>query len=122
MTTSDCPKVFDMTATWFEKAGWYTHFGIHPVTASLYGNKVEDIINIRCTVIEGVSGINRDRTKDKDQVYWGWFEFDEWYNKDKSVSLIYPCFMLFNMCFPSGAETMEKLNQGICLSFTIERI
>lgn len=96
-------QTFNTTAVKSDKC--YHHFGIHPKTASLYGDKVEDIIDLKFKIHE-------DQTRPgsispREAEYWGYYEIN-----DKRFSLIYPQFFLLDMCFPSGIEVMEERGFG----------
>ena len=92
------------TAVWKEKC--YTHFGIHPMIASLYGDDPKDIINVK---IE----ISKDQKKPNPEGpyvgadYWGWYDFEK-----KKFTMIYAQYFLLNMCFPYGLKTEEERNIG----------
>lgn len=87
----------------------YHHFGIHPVTASLYGDKVEDIKNISF-VVDDDQKVYKDNFvgggKDKAD-YWAWFDYSE-----NDFTMIYPQRFLLDMCFPAGIKGTENYGQG----------
>ncbi len=84
----------------------YEHFGIHPITASVYGHKEGEIVNLKMIVSKNQERpIEHTPTLDID--YWGWYDF-----RTKKFSLIYGKYFLLNMCFPSGIKSSEEFNQG----------
>lgn len=87
--------VFKTTAVFYEDH--YRHFGIHPMSASLYGDKVEDIVNVICKKIGDYE--TRDKTRDNKQHYWGFVENGE-------LKLIYPSFVSLSVCFPYGIKAV----------------
>ena len=51
--------------------------------------------------------ISDNKEKDKEPIeYWGWK------TNDNKVSMIFPAYFLFNMCFPNGAIQAEKAEEG----------
>lgn len=95
--------VFKVTAVFDSNASepHYKHFNIHPITANLFGNKVEDIVTIFLKISEDQEirkYINGDKAD-----YWGWLDF-----KEKRLSMIYPQRFLLDMCFPHGIKTAEE--------------
>ncbi len=47
-----------------DKKEYFRHFGIRPFTASIYGDKPEDIVNVKCTISD-------DQTEHTSPDYWG---------------------------------------------------
>lgn len=96
---------FKVNAVMSDK-GWYWHFGINSKTASLYGDKVEDIVELTMKVAE-------DQTKPptniylKKEDYWGYYD-----NSKKEFTLIYPAYFLLQMCFPYSLSLYEKRGDG----------
>ena len=84
----------------------FEHFGIHPVTASIYGHSEEEIVELEMIV-------SKDQTKppsnDGNMVadYWGWFDSER-----EKYTMIYAKWFLLDMCFPAGIKTTEETNQG----------
>lgn len=96
-------KTFKKNAV-LDENGNYRHFGIHPVTASLYGDKVEDIVELTMKISDNQSEPDNE-TMIAD--YWGWFD-----NEENEFSLIYPKYFLLNMCFPYGIKILEAQGRG----------
>ncbi len=47
-----------------------------------------------------------DKEIDKDAIeYWGWLS-------DNRISMVFPTYFLFNMCFPSSAKHSEETGDG----------
>jgi len=87
----------------------YVHFGIHPTTASLYGNRREDIVELTMRLAEDqevpkhTSGPKSNPNAD----YWGWYEDDI-----GKFTLIWQAYMLLEMCFPYGMKVEEDKGRG----------
>ena len=112
------PNEFVVTASIkrSEKHGeYYQHFGIHHSLLSLYGVKVEDLCRVRFEIIPDVNLDNRKETNDID--YWGLYNFEE-----KRLSLIYPSYIQFYVCFPYGPKDEETRGRGKCLNLKIVEI
>ena len=63
--------------------------------------------------------ILKDKEKDKAPIeYWGWLDLDN------RISMVFPKYFLFNMCFPGGAKKAEELEEGkrVKLGLTAEKI
>jgi len=89
----------------------YNHFGIHPKTAQLYDDKVEDIVNLTLKISEDQT-IPEPNSKYDAPDYWGWVFRNE-------VSMIYPQRFLLDMCFPSGISGAEEHGEGKAFRFEI---
>jgi hypothetical protein len=58
-------------------------------------------------IYELTFSISEDKDIDKDYIeYWGWK------TDDNRISMIFPKYFLFDMCFPSGAKKAEELEEG----------
>jgi hypothetical protein len=99
------PDTFKVNAVKFDN--YYRHFGIHPKFASLYGDDPNDIEEITMVVDKNITTQNRDKSLDKEQGYWGWFD-----QKQQRFTLIYPCFLQLYVCFPGGILGEERSGQG----------
>ncbi len=97
-------NTFEITAVFDNEI--YKHFGIHPKTAAIYGDKPEDIVVV-------VMKISKDQTipepngKYKDADYWVWYDFDEGFS-----SMLYAQRFLLDMCFPAGIKGAEDAGHG----------
>ena len=85
----------------------YHHFGIHEITAAVYGDDPKNIEKIKLCVSDDQSIPEPNQKFDKAD-YWGWYDS----NDKEFTNLIYPQRFLLNMCFPSGIEASEKAGQG----------
>lgn len=91
------------------KDGIYQHFGIHPKTASLYGNKASDIVEVTMRVSEDqevpkhLTGPKAPANPD----YWGWFD-----SEDGEFTFIWNAYFLLDMCFTYGMKAEEKRGRG----------
>ena len=100
---------FEITAVYGDKC--YQHFGIHPASASLYGDDPEDI---QLLVME----ISKDQTipkpngEHKEADYWVWYEYDSFIGEEGFSSMLYPQRFLLDMCFPAGIKGTEEAGQG----------
>ncbi len=84
----------------------FDHFGIHPITAILYGHESSEIIDVNvCISDDQKIPANNDGNMDVD--YWGWYCFEK-----KTFTMVYGKRFLLNMCFPSGIESAENAKQG----------
>ena len=85
---------------------YYDHFGIHPSTANLYGNKESDIVTVTITVSDDQT-LPSESSKLTEADYWGWYD-----GAKNSFTMIYPQRFLLNMCFPGGINADEEANAG----------
>jgi len=101
---------FKTTAV-MSRNGHFNHFGINKISASLYGDKIEDIVNVECEVIEiGYPNYKPDNSVQ----YWGFYDI-----KKKKVSLIYPSWLSFYVCFPYGPKSEEERGNGYCVKMNV---
>lgn len=50
---------------------------------------------------------DKEISKEQNTVeYWGWL------TDDNRVSMVFPAYFLFNMCFPNGAKKTEEFGDG----------
>ena len=98
-------EIFKHPAVFNTKMNHYYHFGISKQSASLYGDKPEDIVEVEFKIHEDQSIPPTDQSLNAD--YWGWFDNDK-----QKFSMIYPKRFLLVMCFPYGYEVCEERNQG----------
>jgi len=103
---------FTINAVKGEKS--YKHFGIHPITAQLYGEKREDIVELEFEADEDqtVPESNKEYTEAD---YWGWI----YEGSDSPTTLMYPQYFLLNMCFPSGIKAAEESGKGKAYRFKL---
>jgi len=99
-------KIYEMSAAKDEKDN-YRHFGIHKMTASLYGDKVEDIIKVKFEIHNDQS-LPNEKEKYAEPDYWGWIDT----GKDEFSMMIYQQRFLLNMCFPAGIKGSEEAGHG----------
>jgi len=75
------------------------------IYASPFGTKMHgagDIYELTFIILD-----DKEISKEQNVVeYWGWL------TDDNRVSMIFPAYFLFNMCFPAGAKKTEELGQG----------
>lgn len=87
---------------------YYHHFGINEMSASLYGNKVAEIENLKMKMSDNqeppAKNSNIDSTKPD---YWGWYD-----NEEQKFLLIFPAYFMLNMCFPYGMKVEEEAGKG----------
>lgn len=102
-------KIFTVTAIWSnnEEKPHYYHFGIHPITASLYGNDPSEIQTIQMKISDNQEKADSNEHLANEPDYWGWYDI-----KDESFSFIFPKYFLLNMCFPAGIKATEERGQG----------
>jgi hypothetical protein len=84
----------------------FEHFGIHSMTAVLYGHKASEIREVELAIAEDQS---RPQANDLNMEadYWGW-----WDEQRQAFTMIYAKYFLLNMCFPSGIKASEAAEQG----------
>jgi hypothetical protein len=99
-------KTFKITATLNERGDFYQHFGIHPKLASVYGDKPEDIVEIKFKISDDQSIPPNDQSMNPD--YWGWYDN----NSKKFSMMIYAKRFLLEMCFPYGIKASEDKGHG----------
>jgi len=99
------PDTFETTAVL--NKDHYRHFGIHKITANLYGDDPKDIVKVKLGVSEDQSIPNLNEKHLKAD-YWGWFD----YRDNEFTNMIYPQRFLLNMCFPAGIKGSEDAGHG----------
>lgn len=109
--------IFIKTAVLNTAKGYYHHFGIHECTASLYGNKPEDIVEVSLKISEDQS-IPAFNDKDLTVDYWGWYDIE----KDDMTMLLYPKRFLLDMCFPAGITGTENAQPDKGKAYRLEII
>ncbi len=95
-------KEFTTTAALYQTH--YRHFGIHEKSASLYGDKVEDIVQIKMSIAADQT-VPKQPNKSAD--YWGWFDFEE-----ERFVFIWPSYLQLSMCFTYGMKAEEDRGRG----------
>ena len=80
----------------------YDSFGIVENLAYMWGRKPEDIIKVRCKIIEeDVLLMNKFKDKNYDENCTDYFALITWEDDGTlKIGLIYPNIKLYNMCFP----------------------
>ena len=107
---------YKSTAVLGEKC--FKHFNIHPVTATMYGVKKEDIINVILEIADEQTVPEANPIKGYTEAdYWGWFNF-----KDKRFVFIYAQYFLLNMCFPAGIQATDKQGEGKAYRLIVTKI
>ena len=84
----------------------YNHFGIEPSIASIYGDKPEDIVELKLKVSED-QNIPVPNGKYEKADYWGWLDAT-----DEDFRMIYAQRFLLDICFLSGIKGTEDVGQG----------
>jgi len=91
----------------------YDSFGINKKFASIYGKNPEDVITVKCTIIEE-DVIVDDLMKcnsDYDTNSLDYFAYiDGFEDNDLNISLIYANVKLYFMCFPYGPDSLRFWN------------
>lgn len=88
--------------------GYLTHFGIHEKTASLYGIKPENIMNV-------VLKYTDNQTINKNQYeIWGYYEYEK-----QRFSLIFNNYAKLTVCFPNNMKTYERDHKGVCIKLEV---
>ncbi len=97
----------------------YGHFGITPMSACLYGDKVEDIINVEVSVSDNQEKPPppQDDPNVNEADYWGW-----WDNEMKKFTIIWSKYFLLNMCFTYGMRPEEEKGKGKAYRLNIKQV
>jgi hypothetical protein len=80
------------------------------IYASPFGTKMHgtgDIYELTFVISD-----NKDISKEGIE-YWGWK------TDDNKVSMVFPAYFLFNMCFPAGAKKAEEDEEGERVKLTL---
>ena len=80
----------------------YDSFGIDKEHAAMYGRKPEDVVKVKCTIIEEDVRL-KDKFNDKnyDENCTDYFGLITWEDDNSlRIGLIYANIKLYNMCFP----------------------
>jgi hypothetical protein len=85
----------------------FTHFGIHPISASLYGHEESEIVSVVLEVHEDQTPVTIKAQELKAVDYWGWFDKER-----KAFTMIYQQYFLLDMCFPYGIKAEEDRDFG----------
>ena len=80
----------------------YDNFGIVENLAYMWGRKPEDIVKVRCKIIEeDVLLMNKFKDENYDENCTDYFALITWEDDGTlKIGLIYPNIKLYNMCFP----------------------
>jgi len=89
----------------------YRHFGIHPKTASLYGDDPDDIVVVVMKISDDQS-IPDSNVECKDADYWVWYDHDTFIRKEGFSNMLFAQRFLLNMCFPAGIKGTEEAGSG----------
>ena len=100
------------------EGGNYKHFHINKITASIFGNKPEDIIEVEVSIHENQTPVKPNTEQDSTNPdYWGY-----WDNELNNMWHIYPAYFLLDMCFPSGIKVYEERGFGKAYRLNINKI
>lgn len=109
---------FITTAVWSPNKGHLKYFGITKDTAKdIYSRHPEEVLQVKCTVIENLTYETRDKTKDREYQYVGWLTL-----KDNTISMIYDCVIKFELCFPNSVTVSEASGYGKSVFLNVEII
>ena len=95
-------EIFIKTCTKSKYGNYYTHFGIDKKFVNIWGNKLEDILEVKMCISE-----NQSLPNINEQEYWGWYDFER-----KEFTIIYSNYKQFSVCFPYGIKVEEDSNKG----------
>lgn len=98
-------KIYTTTAVWNETH--YRHFGIIKELAFLYGDKPEDIVELKFKIADDQNIINSPVEDSKYPDYWAFYDI-----KQDCFTLIYPARFLLDLCFPCAIKAEEDRNLG----------
>lgn len=101
------------------KDGKFIHFGITPLSASLYGDKEEDIVKVKLTVSDNQEKppAPQNDPKVNEADYWGW-----WDNDKQEFTIIWNKYFLLNMCFPYGMDAEEERGRGKAYRVNVKKV
>ena len=88
----------------------YDSFGIDKKFASIYGRKPEQVIKVKCTIIEEDVIIKNliSNNSDYDDNSIDYFGFiDGFENNDLNISMIWYNIKLYFVCFPYGPDSLR---------------
>lgn len=87
----------------------YTHFGVNKHNACLYGDKLEDIVQVEVSIADDqkIPPAPQNDPNVNDPDYWAW-----WDNKEQRFSIIWAKHFLLEMCFPYGIKAEEDRDFG----------
>jgi len=91
--------------------GVYRHFGIHPVTASIYGDKLEDIVVVVMEISKDQSVPEPNSNYEKAD-YWVWYDENTILTKRGFSNMLFAQRFLLDMCFPAGIKGSEEAGRG----------
>lgn len=96
----------------------FNHFGITPMSASLYGDKIEDIVQVEIEIAKNQKRPTHQEQRDSAGAdYWGWFD-----NEEKKFTLIWAQLFLLDMCFPYGLKAEEERDRGKAYRLNVKQV
>lgn len=110
-------KNFKTTAVF--NGRFFESFGINPITASAWGNKVEDIVMVECEIADDQSippSPQYDPNVKKND-YWGYYD-----NAKQEFTLIYQKRFILGICFANGLDHMEEQGFGKAYRLNVKEI
>ncbi|WQJ53352.1 MAG: hypothetical protein [Wendovervirus sonii] len=113
------------TCTSFPSGG-LRHFGIHPKLANMYGEKPENILKCKVTIIEDhvcLKDLFKCPEYDENSTdYFGWIPYDNEDDHIHGISLIRSNIKTFSMQFPGGGDIEAKDKSGKIVRLKVELI
>ncbi len=87
----------------------YKSFGINKINACLYGEKMENVVDVELSIAEDqtLPPAPQNDPKINEADYWAWYETEK-----EAPSLIWGKYFLLNMCFANGIKAAEGAGQG----------
>lgn len=98
------PSIINTTAVL--NGNHYHHFGINRNFASIYGDKSEDVEDVKLKISDDQS-LPKKNDNSMDTDYWGWYDYER-----QDFTMIYPKRFLLDICFAYGIKASEDHNQG----------
>lgn len=90
---------------------YYNHFGIHPVSCCVYGDKPEDIENVQLS-FHPYQNLDQDASE-----YWGFYLYS-----DDKISYIHNNYSMMSICFSEGAINAEKNGKGFAVKLNVKSL
>lgn len=95
----------------------YDSFGIVKNFANMWARKPEDVITVKCTIIEEdvvLGDLYKTGYDSKQCDYFGWIDFED--DGTYSIHMIYPNALQYSICFPYGPDAqrfyIHDINEG----------
>jgi len=112
----------ETTCTALAKGG-YHHFGIIPKAAYMYGDRPEDVIKCKVTIIEDNVNLKKKYQSNYDANstdYFGWIDYDDNDDKKCGIHMIQPNIKVFSVQFAGGGDYEVSKGAGKIVRLKVE--